>query len=374
MSSPFRRFLSSPTDEPRTENSSVAGVSHTPRPDDDERGARSGGSGHQAACSVSRLSSNGVGTLRARPGGAPGPADAGQPSVLSGPFEALARRIDPGSRLVRTWELEGGASAQVSAFEIELADGRTERLIARRHGPRDLKRNPQIAADEFRLLQLVTSAGVPAPAPRYIDRDGEVFSVPCLVVNYVEGERPADEADLGQQLAIVLAQIHRVGSRADISFLRERNLGDLPPPHADESAGERRAREALRSRLPLAEKNRSVLLHGDFWPGNTLWKDGRLVAVIDWEDAATGDPLADVANARLELLWAQGAEAMDAFTHRYESITTVDFTDLPYWDLRAGLRLAGGITEWGLDEATQEALRTGHDAFVAQALERLAAR
>jgi aminoglycoside phosphotransferase (APT) family kinase protein len=40
-----------------------------------------------------------------------------------------------------------------------------------------------------------------------------------------------------------------------------------------------------------------VLLHGDFWPGNALWRDGALVAILDWEDAAIGDPLADVANA-----------------------------------------------------------------------------
>ncbi len=33
-----------------------------------------------------------------------------------------------------------------------------------------------------------------------------------------------------------------------------------------------------------------------------LWKDGQLVAVIDWEDAPLGDPLADVANSRLESL------------------------------------------------------------------------
>ena len=34
----------------------------------------------------------------------------------------------------------------------------------------------------------------------------------------------------------------------------------------------------------------------------TSWCHNRIVAVIDWEDAALGDPLADVANARLEVL------------------------------------------------------------------------
>ena len=64
---------------------------------------------------------------------------------------------------------------------------------------------------------------------------------------------------------------------------------------------------------PLSQQNRSVLLHGDFWPGNILWRDGQIVGVIDWEDAAFGDPLADIANTRLELLWAFGVEAMRQF-------------------------------------------------------------
>lgn len=285
-------------------------------------------------------------------------------------FEALAQRMEPRSKLLRTWELTGGVSARVTAFEIERADGRAEKLIVRRHGARDLKRNPQIAADEFRLLQQLEAAGLPAPTPRLLDARGEVLSTPCLVVDYVEGEPAAapDESELVTQLAKVLTEIHRVGSAADVSFLPERELVDATVP---ESAEELRIRDVLESALPLPEHNRPVLLHGDFWPGNTLWKDGRLVAVVDWEDAAVGDPLADVANARLELLWAVGFEAMEDFTRRYESTLSVDFTDLPYWDLAADLRLAGRTAEWGLDDATEKRMRAGHEAFVTQALAKL---
>lgn len=295
------------------------------------------------------------------------------------PFEALAQRIEPGSKLVRTWDLKGGVSAEVTVFEIQRPGGRTERLIVRRHGARDLRRDPDIAAHEFRLLELLKSAGVAAPTPRYLDAEAEVFSVPCLVVDYVEGERepaPADETQFVGRLATVLAEIHRV-DYGEVSFLRERvDIGaEIPGRRPKEPAEAPRIRDVLESALPLPRRNRSVLLHGDFWPGNTLWKDGRLVAVIDWEDAAIGDPLADVANARLELLWALGINAMEAFTRRYASIATaVDFTDLPYWDLWADLRLAGRTSEWGLDESTEKAMRAGHEAFVAQALEQLSAR
>ena len=119
------------------------------------------------------------------------------------------------------------------------------------------------------------------------------------------------------------------------------------------------------------EPPKPVLLHGDFWPGNVLWRDGRLAAVIDWEDATLGDPLADLAISRLEILWAFGIDAMFRFTHHYQSITPFDFANLAYWDLCAALRPASKIAEWGLDDMTEKAMREGHRLFVAQAFEML---
>jgi aminoglycoside phosphotransferase (APT) family kinase protein len=259
-------------------------------------------------------------------------------------FAALAEKVAPGSRLVRSWELKGGVSAQVTAFELERADGPTERLVVRRHGPRDLARNPHIASDEFRLLEVVRSAGVPAPAPRYLDVDGDLLGQPCLVVAYVDGEPGTGrEPDLVEQLATVLAQIHAVAATADVSFVRKR------PP--------------LR-----AERNVPVLLHGDFWPGNTLWRDGRLVAVLDWEDAAVGDPLADVANTRLELLWALGSEAMEEFTSRYAAAApAVQLADLWHWDRWAARRVETRIADWGLDAGTELRMRSQLDWFLERA-------
>jgi aminoglycoside phosphotransferase (APT) family kinase protein len=117
-----------------------------------------------------------------------------------------------------------------------------------------------------------------------------------------------------------------------------------------------------------------VLLHGDFWPGNILWKDGRLVAVIDWEDAAIGDPLADVANGRLEVLWAFGIDAMRSFTDQYASMAAIDWTSLPYWDLCAALRPASKIGEWAANDIAEERMRKGHRWFITQAFEKLSAR
>ena len=46
--------------------------------------------------------------------------------------------------------------------------------------------------------------------------------------------------------------------------------------------------------------------------------------------------------------------------------------DLPYWDLFAGLRPAGKLDTWALDEAAEQRMREWHHRFVVQALEKVA--
>ncbi len=146
------------------------------------------------------------------------------------------------------------------------------------------------------------------------------------------------------------------------------------PANVDESLDERRIRNVLEVAWPFPQRNTSALLHGDFWPGNVLWKDGQLVAIIDWEGAMLGDPLADVANNRMEILWAFGGDAMQRFTQKYQSMTTIDFTYLPYWDLCAALRLVAQMAQWGLDDAIEKTMRERHRWFVTQAFEKLSAQ
>jgi aminoglycoside phosphotransferase (APT) family kinase protein len=112
---------------------------------------------------------------------------------------------------------------------------------------------------------------------------------------------------------------------------------------------EEEIRTLLQSDWPHAV-NPPVLLHGDYWPGNVLWRDNKLAAVIDWEDAALGDPLSELANARLELRWILGAEATQAFTAHYQAALPVhavtDYSNLPYWDLCAALHLIHHAADW----------------------------
>jgi aminoglycoside phosphotransferase (APT) family kinase protein len=303
---------------------------------------------------------------------------------------SVVQRINSGSRLLRAWPLKGGISAQMTALEIEQPDGRTKKLIVRQPGEASLRQNPAAAADEFKLLRIVRAAGLPAPTPHHLDESREILSNPYLVIEYVEGEpmiAPADLDDFARQLAAQLAKIHALhGSRADLSFLprqaeRLARTSAARPSILNDSLDVERIREVLEPVWPLPQTNEPVLLHGDFWPGNILCREGRIAAVIDWEEAEIGDPLSDVAISRLDLLWAFGMDAMHDFTARYKSMSTVDWANLPYWDLYAALRPVLNIAEWadgwsalGRTDITEETMRAGHRRFIAQSFEKLRAQ
>lgn len=305
-------------------------------------------------------------------------------------MHAVARRIEPQAALLRAWALHGGVSAQVTAFEMARPDGKTRTLVLRVHGAADRGQNPHVAEHEYRVLQIVHAAGLPIPAPVTFDASGDILPLPYLVVEYVEGApatQTADPARLVAQMAAFLAGLHRIDAdRAGLSFLRRVEDGVAgalrrPPDKLDEELHESRIRATLAAAWPLPQRNRTVLLHGDYWPGNVLWRDAGsagdaagIAAVIDWEDAATGDPLADLANARLELLWAFGADAMQEFSARYLSLADVDAAHLPYWDLYAALRPIAGMAGWGLDAAVLRKMRVRHRAFTAQAFGAIAPR
>src|SRR6185437_8385684 len=178
------------------------------------------------------------------------------------------------------------------------------------------------------------------------------FETPIVVLEHIEGETVfalADAPDLLPQFARHLAAIHRIDCAAhDITFLPDHaaHWGSIignRPARLDDSLSEGRIRDALEAAWPWPQRNASVLLHGDYWPGNILWRDGRLVGIVDWEDAAIGDPLADIAISRLDLLWAFGADAMERFTREYAAAAPIDFAHLhtgisaPRYGPRAGL-------------------------------------
>lgn len=307
-------------------------------------------------------------------------------------FEQLVQTIAPQSRLLRTWPLKGGISADMTAFEIKRPDGRITGMILRRPSEQTLQRNPRAAEDEFRVLQLTKSLGLATPAPYYLDPSGAIFSTPYLVIEYIDGKpefAPDPGADFIFQLAKHLAKIHSADcSNRDISFLPKAanaciEISREQLINIDPSLDDVRIRSALEELSPWPQRNASALLHGDYWPGNILWRDDTLVAVVDWEDVRLGDPLIDFAISRLDILTIFGIDAMHSFTHHYQSLMEIDYFNLPYWDLCASLRLTRliglDVAEWaaffvpyGRHDITEHRLREHFRFFVRQAFKKLA--
>lgn len=272
-------------------------------------------------------------------------------------FAELVRQIDPDAVLQAMWAMEGGVSAQVTGLEV-LRKKTVQKWVVRQHGMGNFGINPHIAVDEFRLLGRLREAGLPVPLPIYVDSEGVVFGSPCVVQHFVEGSTEVASGPKKApvaEFAAMLARIHQVDTvRYGLEFLPalQTRVESLLSRADDDPALDAIA-VLLRRTQPVLRRS-SVLLHGDYWLGNVLWNRGKLAAVIDWEDAELGDPLADLGSSRLELLWAFGHELMGHFTAAYlEAMPTSDHAMLPWWDLFAALDKGRRLGGWGLDPANE---------------------
>lgn len=292
-------------------------------------------------------------------------------------FVRLVQSIDATATLSRVWSLEGGVSSQTHVIEVE-SSGQIRRFVVRRHGRLDLNRNPHIASDEYHVLKVLHAAGLAVPAPILFDESFGAFESPVIVIEYIDGtsEMPEAHEDCVAQMAAQLAELHSL-STVDLSLPVLQRIDDglfaefRRAPGENDGFVERRIRSILSEFSAPPARQKSCLLHGDFWPGNILWKGGRLVALVDWEDAAIGSPLSDLANARLEILWSLGYGATLNFTRRYLALTHVSAESLPWWDLFTVLKVAGKIESWGLSPGTETRMRELCPFFVEQAIDQL---
>ncbi|MEZ5341495.1 MAG: phosphotransferase [Acidimicrobiales bacterium] len=189
-----------------------------------------------------------------------------------------------------------------------------ETIVVRRHST---------VAHEAQVMRGVRSHGLPVPLVFAVDDKAQLYE-PSMTMEFINGttDVPKDFInDAVKQMARFLSQLHSLNHA---SF-------DLPV-----------------STIP--SRNRPCVLQGDFWPGNVLWREHAIAAVIDWEDTSIGDPLADLATARIELFAAFGDQAMRRFTDHYLSAdTTIDTADLPYWEYYASAGALAAMDQWGLE-------------------------
>ena len=168
---------------------------------------------------------------------------------------------------------------------------------------------------EWRFISALAPTPVAVPTPIASCADDGVIGAPFFVMEFVDGIVLTDLTEVhtvghaarqrsGFAMVETLAALHSV----DIEAV---GLGDIGP-RADFVArqlrrwqrqweqtkpGDFAAMDELHRRLEVTmpPQQRDTIVHGDFRLGNLMLDDaGEVLAVLDWELAALGDPLADL--------------------------------------------------------------------------------
>ena len=119
------------------------------------------------------------------------------------------------------------------------------------------------------------------------------------------------------------------------------------------------------------------LVHDDYWPGNVVWRRGRVGAIVDWTTAVISDPRLDAAQCRLDLAMTRDIDESAAFLREYEVASGEGGNDIWFFDLLRGTGALASFPRWipgyvdaGLTYMTEALAETRLRAFLEAALTR----
>ncbi|MFE6806585.1 phosphotransferase family protein [Streptomyces sp. NPDC057681] len=254
---------------------------------------------------------------------------------------------------------------------------RTHRWVLRRPPLGVLTPTAHDMDREYRVVAALGGTGVPVAGAVLSCTDPGVIGAPFCVVDFVEGEvlRDGDEvaalpsADVrgcADALVDALVALHAVDAAAV-------GLGDFGRPDGYLERQVRRWRgqwdkvatralpdlDALHGRLArtVPASGAPAIVHGDYRLDNTILAPGdfgRIAAIVDWEMATLGDPLADL--GMLLMYWDPTCEPVLGARHvptahpafpvghelaeRYAARSGRDITALPFYQALACFKLA----------------------------------
>ena len=262
-----------------------------------------------------------------------------------------------GAKLISFELLTGGVSAQVYRLDLRKADGSKSRVVLRIIGDVYARHSAEL---EFALLRDLFRAGLPVPEPIIVDATCALLDRPYLIMSFVEGlTSPPETAMEGYiyQMAKMLALVHRTEVGAFLELPKRldpmEELFDFLPEGAEWDG----LRKFLSAKKDTKFTGLPRLLHGDFWPGNLLFANNRIAAVLDWEDAAIGDPLSDVACTCLELRYIYGEAGMERFRKAYLRYENVETDRLALWLIYVAAAAQKFMCDWQLKPSREEHMR-----------------
>jgi aminoglycoside phosphotransferase (APT) family kinase protein len=231
-------------------------------------------------------------------------------------LQALAAWLDADQPGLRTGALSGEVIAGgKSNLTYRISDGALTWAL-RRPPLAHVLPTAHDMGREFRVITALAGTSVPVPEPVALCENPAVLGAPFYLMSLVDGVvldhpdrlagvRPADATRCCELLLDTLVTLHGVEPTAV-------GLADFGRPdgflarqvrrwHAQWQASETEPRAdlgALVDRLStcLPEQSAPGIVHGDYRLTNVMFAPSfdRIAAVVDWEMATIGDPLADV--------------------------------------------------------------------------------
>jgi aminoglycoside phosphotransferase (APT) family kinase protein len=269
------------------------------------------------------------------------PAAPAASDLAAGIATLLGQRLPRGTRVAVSppERAFGGNARQAWTCTASWEDGSgrhdEELILLVRAAGSQVRTDP---AREFAALDGLAEAGVRAPRIWGHDPDGRLFGRAAVLLERLPGRTDAVEylrADpaVGRprtlDLALALAELHV----APVPALDEGQpqAAPLQPTQSQLEQWREQFEEARREPYPtlswlfgwladhLVEPAKPVLVHGDFRPGNVLFRADRITAILDWEMAHVGDPGEDLAWPYRALWSPERFVPLDEFVAVYEA-------------------------------------------------------
>ncbi|MEA2143634.1 MAG: hypothetical protein QOI64_2064 [Solirubrobacteraceae bacterium] len=247
--------------------------------------------------------------------------------VTEGIRDFLAERLDaPDLRVVSLGRSVEGFSWETYSVGAEWTanGGPSESDFIVHRVPAAGLLQPYRARTVYELRKAVEGvAGVPVPATLWLDEDGGATGRPLYVVDKVDGEVPtqwtadkffgedAEKREVARELMRIAAALHD----APLSIAPDglRGMAEQDPVSEIDHWFAIYKDECLEP-VPILDwgfawlyanthriSGRQSVLHGDLRTGNYMMRDGKIVALLDWEESHVGDPVQDLAHCALRL-------------------------------------------------------------------------
>ena len=249
--------------------------------------------------------------------------------------------------IINVSELSGGFSTDVFLLELTKSENISKLVLRMEAG----LPSENSAKTEYKLLECLKETTIPSAVPVYLDSSGSLLGKPFFISSYIEGSQNLGSKDDAFFIEIIANQLK------NIHMVNTDNLPKLPLrvdpleglldylPKKDNWI---EIREYIKE-LSFEKYNADFkLLHGDFWPGNLLWKSDNIVGVVDWDYAAIGDPLYDLAVSCLMFRYLYGQQDMESFKVAYIDQSEFDEKRFLLWSINIASSTLYFINEWRL--------------------------